>query len=59
MSGSKQNLLGVIIKRLIIRPFMSEQRQRFFKKIEGVSPRAYLQKLRGGPGAREDSADVD
>ena len=30
-----------------------------FKKIEGVSPRAYLQKLRGGPGAREDSADVD
>ena len=36
MSGSKQNLLGVIIKRLIIRSFMSEQRQRFFKKIEGV-----------------------
>ena len=35
-----------------------------FKKIEGVSPRSYLRKLRGDPDAKdtpnkEDPADVD
>ncbi len=30
-----------------------------FKKLEGVSPRAYLQKLRGTPPEKGDSADVD
>lgn len=30
-----------------------------FKKIEGVSPRAYLRKLRGDADAKEDTADVD
>ena len=30
-----------------------------FKKIEGVSPRAYLQKMRGTPDGREDETDAD
>lgn len=30
-----------------------------FKKIEGVSPRTYLQKLRGDADAKEESPDVD
>lgn len=30
-----------------------------FKKLEGVSPRAYLQKLRGTPPDKGDPADVD
>ncbi|MEE0800637.1 MAG: response regulator [Gemmiger sp.] len=30
-----------------------------FKKIEGMSPRAYLQKLRGVPDSKEETNDVD
>ena len=59
MSGSKQNLLGVRIKRLIIRPFMSEQRQRFFKKIEGVIILPFFRRKAGAIHSIESFGSVD